>query len=153
MFDCEGEGEVMNDLKCPKCGSTSIATERHPDGSHVCGDCKYYWPNKKEEMKPTYKKLHELIELAEKGVKFKARHIEGYWQTEYYFKCSSSVGWTTEEVIHDWKYQEHKEPEVVEFECEWFRDHGIVSPNIHISIANRLRDRTWKVVCTEVVDE
>ena len=35
-------------MTCPKCNSNHIATERRPDGSHICGNCHYSWKNEKD---------------------------------------------------------------------------------------------------------
>lgn len=32
-------------MKCPKCQSVRVGTERRPDGNHVCGSCGHTWKN------------------------------------------------------------------------------------------------------------
>ena len=34
---------MSKELKCPKCGSNNILTERRPDGFHCCLECQHRW--------------------------------------------------------------------------------------------------------------
>lgn len=34
---------------CPRCGSPNVATERRPNGNHLCTACRHKWPNRKPE--------------------------------------------------------------------------------------------------------
>ena len=36
-------------MKCPKCKSKDIATERRPNGNNVCLTCHHKWPNRKKK--------------------------------------------------------------------------------------------------------
>ena len=102
---------------------------------------------------PEYKMLHELIELAKQGKKFIARlEGESIDYREVYF-CSG--GWEDEAVIGQWTYKEIKEPQVVEFECIWYRENGSGVMPFGQNIGTKLETligKTWKVTCVEVVE-
>ena len=57
----------MSELKCPKCGSDNIATERRPDGYHSCLECHYQWRNDVTHRTTNRDKLQSMSnkELAE----------------------------------------------------------------------------------------
>lgn len=100
------------------------------------------------------KKLHELIKMAKEGKKFKAFYDEAIYDEKHF---ASIITWHWNSVIADWEYQEIREPEVVEFECEFWEENqlGYIIP-AGLDIADKLTPligRKWKVVCTEVIDE
>lgn len=39
--------QAKRKLACPRCNGKNIATERRPNGDHICGSCRHKWPNKK----------------------------------------------------------------------------------------------------------
>ncbi len=47
---------------CPHCGSTDYATERRPNGNHVCNICHSKWPNRKEPATTTLRRPAEAID-------------------------------------------------------------------------------------------
>lgn len=55
-------------MKCPKCGSTNISTERRPNGFNTCLKCGYRWQDGVKQPDPTTAEM--LLWLVEnvKGV-------------------------------------------------------------------------------------
>lgn len=51
-------------MKCPKCGSTNISTERRLDGFNTCLKCGYKWKN---GVEPKLTTAEMLLWLAENG--------------------------------------------------------------------------------------
>ena len=103
------------------------------------------------------KKLHELIQLAKDGKKFKAitRGLAEFL-CDWHFKTSDS--WSKDSILADWEYQEIRKPEVVEFEldCKEFKQsYALVNQRFGPTndLYNSLRGKKWKVVCTEVMGE
>lgn len=64
----------------------------------------------------TYK-LHELIEMAEKGEKFRARYISSSqnrgWYNEGFFIYHPDENWKAEAIIADWEVQLKRDPRIV----------------------------------------
>lgn len=113
---------------------------------------------KKERLKiMKTKKLHELIELAEAGVKFKAKYTNGLETQEFSQKYFlGALSWRPSLIKIDWEYHEIREPEVVEFDCYWIdnkRD-PIHPTGAEFSILQEIAEskKRWKVTCTEIVE-
>lgn len=90
-------------------------------------------------------KLHELIQLAKTGKKFKASYDQAIYNEKYF---QSVINWHWNAVLADWEYEEIEEPEVLEFD--------INANNLFWSFPNemaqKLDGKKWKVVCTEVIE-
>lgn len=95
-------------------------------------------------------KLHQLIEWANQGKKFKAIYeCLAEWLNQDDFKTCDV--WSTRGIVADWEYQEIKEPEVVEFDVtihdsvffEWHQPEAII----------KLSGKKWRIVATEIVEE
>lgn len=101
------------------------------------------------------KKLHELIEMAQNGKKFKAIHPKNnsVWEDKEFIQCET-YNYTS--IILDWQYEEIREPEVVEFECSFFpdaTDKFIIPCGQGLdNILKPMVAKKWKVVCTEVME-
>lgn len=96
------------------------------------------------------KKLHELIQIAKKGKKFKARHplLKNLWSENHFLIFET---FSKDAIVHDWEYQEIREPQVVEFDLT-VNDSGFFEwhqPEASI----KLNGKKWKVVCAEVMDD
>lgn len=75
-------------MKCKKCRSENVSTERRIDGNHICLDCGYVWKNEDadNEIKISKEEAEVLLPLLrEGGNKIKQRmaelHID---ETDYY---------------------------------------------------------------------
>lgn len=107
----------------------------------------------------TTKKLHELIELAEKGIKFKARmRRKTYPFHSQDFFLNHLIAYKVEDVIADWEYIEHREPLKMEFECEWDerRSTGDIYPHPFKEkdniVLEKLIGKRTKVIVEEIVE-
>lgn len=92
----------------------------------------------------TYK-LHQLIEMALAGKKFKAFRDGG----EFSFDLTSMRSWNWHEVTADWTVE--FKPEVVEFELS-VSAIGIVNWSV-ASDSKKLKGKKWRFVATEVVED
>lgn len=61
-------------MKCPKCESELIKTERSPDGYHVCLQCYNSWKNKTHQEKCKY--CGEEIYYGQHVCREEIRHIK-----------------------------------------------------------------------------
>lgn len=102
------------------------------------------------------KKLHELIQLAKEGKKFKAFYDEAIYDEKHF---AIIIAWHWNAVVSDWQYQEIRDPEVVEFVLIEPRKIdpqlarkipfiGISSDQYHKIMSKE----KWKVVCIEVME-
>lgn len=95
------------------------------------------------------KMLHELIEMARAGKKFMARRVDsacpvGY-NHEHFRHCN---GWSSNDVVASWLYEETREPRVVEFTADW----TAAKHDDIVTMIKGLGGAKWKVVATEVIE-
>lgn len=100
-------------------------------------------------------KLHELIQMAKDGKKFSAEHPlnKSVWNDKEFIDCET---YNYKSIVMDWQYEEIREPEVVEFECEFLKEDtfGYIVP-YGLDISDKIEPlvgKKWKVVCTEVIE-
>lgn len=95
------------------------------------------------------KRLHELIELANAGKKFRARAPGMAWLSEKYFTEGSFY---VHVIAMLWEYEEIKEPRVVEFEAIPSKETNQYA-KIWAKELKPLIGVKCRVVVTEVIDE
>lgn len=110
------------------------------------------------------KKLHELIELAKAGKKFRAsigNHCVPF-SNETFLNFNE---WTTYQVMEQWIYEEIVELEIVEIESMEFRRLGdfkgaVTNPDLLLigttwckgpNSVDKLRGKKWKVRFEEII--
>lgn len=102
------------------------------------------------------KMLHELIELAMAGKKFEARCLaiknNPTWVNNEDFIQDFLYG--NSSITSKWEYKEILEPQIIEFEGNWYKDSaGCILPIYSQETLSKLLDKKWKVVCTEIIEE
>ena len=99
-------------------------------------------------------KLPELFELAKSGKEFHATHAGILYPLPYNVFRNEVGSFRHADVVADWEV--FFEPEVIEFECTWAHD-GVLFPVFEVlppeEFFKSLTGSTWKVVCTEKVEE
>ncbi len=100
-------------------------------------------------------KLEHLIRMANERKRFAAIHpvTRFMWFTKDFLETTS---WDSRSILADWEYEEIRDPEVVEFECEFaeLSSHGLICPHA-INLSKILRPmigKKWKITAVEVVE-
>lgn len=94
--------------------------------------------------------LHQLIELAKAGKKFRARFGDDRdWRNNDYFKGGD---WSAEGITTPWQYEEVREPRVVGFEAIPSKETNQYA-KIWAKELLPLKGVKCRVVVTEVIDE
>lgn len=99
------------------------------------------------------KRLHELIELARAGKKFKARILETSWVFDDWFL--SITGYDVSHVMAEWEYIEIREPQVLEFvfDCREHEPDQAMNKDITYDTYLSLDKKKWRIVATEILEE
>lgn len=97
-------------MKCPKCGSNNIRTERRPNGFNWCNECGHQWQSGIKSPEPTTAEM--LLWLCEnENIDFRyadGEHIISVWQYLKQFKLKSKVFEEAIKQAYDWVKQEEK---------------------------------------------
>lgn len=103
-------------------------------------------------MKQT-KKLHELIELANKGVKFRATRGYGLFLFPGDF-FNHRNGWSNDQITACWEYEEIKDPIKSSGIVQWVKEsNGIVYPYGDMGLPMRdLIGKKTKITIEEIVE-
>ena len=89
-------------MKCPKCGSVNINTERRPNGYHTCLKCNYKWRNEHQNSLSIAEKLLWLVEnvfqinIINNGCSIEIRPNNSCEEARYFIGVDAAYEWAKE---------------------------------------------------------
>lgn len=94
----EDKRRKAEQIKCPKCGSSNIQTERRPDGFHHCMDCQHRWKMGESQPKPPlFDRITTSPEVLANFLVFHNRIYKG--RTKYHSAVVGGEFYSREEAI------------------------------------------------------